>query len=167
MSNKKNERIAVVPGSFDPITVGHLDILKRTARTFDKVWLALMINPSKEYFFDVETRLELAKNAASELENVEVIFDDGMLWELSLKLDCDAIVKGVRDERDMAYEAEMALYNKEKCGVETIFLPSLEQNLVSVSSTLVRDFIKNGELDKAESVLPRGSIEIIKKRGFI
>ena len=92
MSNKK---IAIVPGSFDPITNGHVDIVKRAAEEYETVYLAVMINESKKYLFDIEQRTEIAKSAVCDIPNVRVISSEGMLWKLAQDLDADAIVKGV------------------------------------------------------------------------
>lgn len=165
MDNKKS-RIAIVPGSFDPITVGHIDILCRTAALYDKVYLALLVNPEKKYLFDTETRIEIAKLACSDIPNVEVVYSDGMLYSLARELGCSAIVKGIRNETDFAYEMKMALYNRELAPeIETLFLPCDEKN-ADISSTLVRSLISEGKEDEAAKLLPRGAIDIIKKRGF-
>ena len=93
-------KIAVVPGSFDPMTVGHVNIIERASKLFDKVFVAVMINDTKQYMFTREQRTEIAKLSVAHLPNVEVIFDDGMLWELSLRLGATVIVKGIRDYKD-------------------------------------------------------------------
>ena len=162
MNDHKKKGVAIMPGSYDPITVGHLDVIRRTAMAFDKVFVALMINPEKNYMFDKNIRVELAKASLSDLDNVEVIYDEGMLSDLAVKLGCDAIVKGIRNEKDLAYESEMARYNKEKCGIETIFIDS-DKEYSYVSSTLVRDYIEKGDLSALDAVLPKGALDIIKK----
>ena len=166
MKDEKKGRIAIVPGSFDPITAGHMDILKRAAALYDKVYLALLINPDKKYLFDTETRIEIAKLAISDIPNAEVVYSDGMLYTLARELSCTAIVKGIRNETDFAYEMKMALYNRELAPeIETVFLPC-DDKLAEISSTLVRSLLSEGKEDEAEKILPRGAIDIIKKRGF-
>ncbi len=166
MMGDNKYRIAIVPGSFDPITVGHIDILRRTAALYDKVYLALLINPGKKYLFDTETRIEIAHLAASDIPNAEVVYSDGMLYALARELSCSVIVKGVRNETDFAYEMKMALYNRELAPeIETVFLPCDEKN-ADISSTLVRNLLAEGKEDEAAKILPQGAIEIIKKRGF-
>lgn len=166
MTDDRKGRFAIVPGSFDPITVGHIDILKRAAALYDRVYLALLINPDKEYLFDTETRIEIARLAISGIPNAEVVYSEGMLVDLARALGCSAIVKGVRNETDFAYEMKMALYNKELAPeIETVFLPC-DDKLAEISSTLVRSLLSEGKEDEAEKILPRGAIDIIKKRGF-
>ena len=166
MITDKKMRFAIVPGSFDPITVGHIDVLKRAAALYDKVYLALLINPDKSYLFDTETRIEIAKLAISDIKNAEVVYSEGMLYSLARELGCTAIIKGVRNGTDFAYEMKMALYNKEHAPeIETLLLPC-NDNLSEVSSSLVRSLIAEGKENEAEKILPHGAIDIIKKRGF-
>ena len=101
-------RIAIVPGSFDPMTLGHLDIIKRAADLYDRVIVAVMINDSKRYTFSMEERTEIARLTCKDIENVEVISDAGLLADLAKRVGACAIVKGVRDEKDYEYEKEMA-----------------------------------------------------------
>ena len=125
-------RIAVIPGSFDPMTTGHINIIERASLLFDKVFVAVMINDTKNYMFTRDQRTEIAKLSVCHLDNVEVIFDDGMLWELALRLDACAIVKGIRDYKDYQYEFEMAQYNyKKNPKAQTVFLPCDESFLKS------------------------------------
>lgn len=138
-------KIAIVPGSFDPMTVGHVNIIERAALLFDKVYVAVMINNSKDYMFSRKERTQIARLSCEHIENVEVIFDDGMLADLAQNLDACAIVKGIRDERDYLYEFEMAQYNYRKNSkAQTVFLPC-DEGAHDISSTAVRVKIKNGE----------------------
>ena len=155
------QRIAIVPGSFDPITLGHLDILKRAAEQYDKVYLAVMINAEKSYMFTLAQRTRIAEAAVKELANVQVISSEGMLWELAQSIGACAIVKGVRNETDRAYEQAMAEYNCERYpAAETVLLPAREEHL-HLSSTLVRNKIL--ERESLVGLLPEASIEEIQK----
>ena len=137
--------IAIVPGSFDPITYGHIDLVERASAQYDKVYLAVMINRDKNYMFTLEERKKIAQAALEAYSNVEVISSEGMLWELALKLEACAIVKGYRNETDLAYEQKMAEFNRlHNPMAETILLES-KSDLVNVSSTVVRDRILRGE----------------------
>lgn len=137
-------RIAVIPGSFDPMTTGHINIIERAAELFDNVFVAVMINNTKTYMFTHEQRTEIARLSLKHLSNVEVIFDDGMLWELALRLDACAIVKGIRDYKDYQYEFEMAQYNyKMNPRTQTVFLPC-EEGAREISSTAVRERLERG-----------------------
>ena len=138
-------KIAVVPGSFDPMTTGHINIIERAAALFDKVFVAVMINDKKKYMFSAEQRTEIAKLSLAHIDNVEVIFDDGMLWELALRLDACAIVKGIRDENDYHYEFEMAKFNaRHNPRAQTVFLPC-DEGARKISSTAVREKLNSGE----------------------
>ena len=145
--------VAIVPGSFDPITIGHLDIIKRAAKLYDKVYVAVMINDQKNYMLRFDERTYLAMLATSGIKNVEVKSSVGMLWELARDLNADAIIKGIRNYNDFEYEIKMAEYNHEKWSVaQTIFLPT-NPNLAEVSSTEVRRRI-NENID-ASDILPK------------
>ena len=137
-------KIAVVPGSFDPMTTGHINIIERAATLFDKVFVAVMINNKKEYMFSPEERTEIARLSTEHIENVEVIFDDGMLADLADRLDACAIVKGIRDEKDYQYEFEMAQFNAERNPrAQTVFLPC-DEGAREISSTAVRTKLCDG-----------------------
>ena len=157
----KNKSIAIVPGSFDPITNGHIDIIKRASMEYDKVYLAVMINPSKSYMFTISQRTDIAKAAIEGIENVEVISSEGMLWELARDLSAVAIVKGYRNDKDLEYERNMAEFNSKHYPPAITVLLKADECLCEVSSTVVRDMIKKGaDLD---AVLPEGAIREIKK----
>ena len=153
-------KIAVVPGSFDPMTLGHVNIIERAAMLFDKVFVAVMINDKKQYMFTREERTEIARLSCAHIPNVEVIFDDGMLADLALRLDACAIVKGIRDEKDYLYEFEMAQYNARKNpAAQTVFLPC-DEGAREISSTVVRARLLEG-FDIADVVLS-DAMEYIK-----
>ena len=153
-------RIAIIPGSFDPITLGHLDIIKRATKLFDKVIVAVMINPDKNYMYSMEQRTQLAMLATADVENVEVIPSTGMLWELARDLNACAIVKGVRNFVDVDYEMKMAKFNLAHCPeIETIFLPASSE-LAEVSSSRVR-FLINHNMITAD-IIPEIVSDTIK-----
>ena len=138
-------KIAIVPGSFDPMTKGHINIIERASKLFDKVFVAVMINSNKKYMFSCEERTEIARLSCEHIPNVEVIFDDGMLWNLALRLDACAIVKGIRDDKDYHYEFEMAQYNSRmNPNAQTVFLPC-DEGARDISSTIVRNMLDRGE----------------------
>lgn len=132
-------KIAIVPGSFDPVTYGHLSLIKRAAAMFDKVIVCCMINAEKKYLFSLPERLELLGKVTEDIPGVETDSWEGMLWEYAEKTGACAIVKGVRNCRDLEYETEMADFNREHCpAAETVILlplPGLEE----VSSTAARN----------------------------
>lgn len=155
------EKIAIVPGSFDPITLGHLDVIKRAAKLYNKVIVAVMINDQKKYMFKLSARTEMVKAAVADIENIEVISSTDMLWKIAKAHNACAIVKGIRNTIDLEYESKMAKYNIEQYPeAETIFLPA-NANLVDVSSTEVRERINQGK-DLTELV-PKPVKELIDK----
>ena len=154
-------KISIVPGSFDPITKGHVDIIRRASEMSGKVYVAVMINDQKNYLFSLDERREIAKAACLGLKNVEVISSSGMLWELARDLSADAIIKGVRNERDREYELVMAKYNSEHCpSAETVLLEA-SQELSDVSSTLVRGVIENDA--EIRKYMPAAAAELAEK----
>ena len=98
---------AVYPGSFDPITLGHLDIIKRTAAVFDKVIIGVLINKAKKPLFSIEERVELIKEVTKDIPNVEIVSFNGLLIEFSDKMKADVIVRGIRAVSDFEYELMM------------------------------------------------------------
>lgn len=160
--NCNGTRIAIVPGSFDPMTIGHLDIIRRTARLFDIVVVAIMINPDKadKAMFSFEEKKKIAELTCRGIENVTVITSDGMLWELAQSLGVCAIVKGIRNEADLAYEREMAVYNHEHYPLaETLYLQSYG-DMSHISSSLVRKKILSEEFP-SEMIAPKAEEYII------
>ena len=164
-------RIALIPGSFDPITLGHVNIIERTARMFDKVYVAVMINDSakyaeglssKTYMFDMEERLQMARLSLSHLDNVEAIARSGMLIDLCDELSVTAIVKGVRSEKDFEYEMIHAKWNRQHNErAETLLLPA-DERFGAVSSTVVRQAIEAGSYDGLHSVVSESVIDWLK-----
>ena len=156
-----NKHIAIVPGSFDPITNGHIFVVKEASKLYDKVFVAVMINSDKQYKFTLEERKSIAESALKDIPNVEVISSDGWLYELANSLSADAIVKGYRNNVDLEYENKMAEFNRQHApNTKTILIQSPSE-LSFVSSTLVREQLKNN-LDIAE-LLPIEAIEEIEK----
>ncbi len=162
--------IALIPGSFDPITLGHVNIIERAAKTADKVYVAVMNNDSakhssvlssKTYMFNMETRLELVRLSLSHIENVEVISSSGMLIDLFDEIGADVVIKGIRTSADLEYEMIHAKWNKEhNTRLETMFLPA-DDSLVSVSSTRVREYIDKGEYDLLRGIISEKAINFL------
>ncbi|MBQ5972562.1 MAG: pantetheine-phosphate adenylyltransferase [Oscillospiraceae bacterium] len=115
---------AVCPGSFDPVTLGHLDLFRRAAAVFDRVVVLVMHNEEKPGFLDAETRVRLIRESLDGTENVSVRSASGLLAEAVRSLGADAVVKGVRNQADLEYEADMARINLSLGAPETLLLPA-------------------------------------------
>ena len=139
-----SERIAVCPGSFDPITLGHLDIITRAAAMFDKLIVVVMSNADKHCTFSPQERKEMIEKCVGNLKNVEVDFSDGQLADYAAQRNACAIIKGLRAMSDFEYEFQMALTNKKlNPGVETMFLTTSAQNMY-LSSSMVKQIAGMG-----------------------
>lgn len=135
--------IAVVPGSFDPFTNGHLDVVMRAAAMFEQVVVAVGVNNAKSYLFEASERLELVRRAVDRLPRVRVEPLSGLLVDFCATLDSPLIVKGIRGGTDADYELAMARMNEQLAGVDTIWLPA-SARWAHVSSTLVRQIAQLG-----------------------
>ena len=135
---------ALIPGSFDPITVGHEDIIARTAALFDEVIVCAFVNTGKTYMFSEDERLEFLIAVAGEFDNVSADLSHTLVTSYARENGCDAIVKGCRSGMNFEDEYEQALINRElDPDIETIILPA-SPDLSFVSSTMVREMIKYG-----------------------
>jgi pantetheine-phosphate adenylyltransferase len=134
---------AVFPGSFDPITLGHVDIAMRARVLFDHVIIAVAHNSSKTPLLDVDTRVRLASAAVEHLDGVEVRATDGLLVDFCASVDARVIVKGLRGGADYDVERPMALMNRALTGIETVFITG-DNALSHVASSLVRDVARHG-----------------------
>ncbi len=134
---------AVCPGSFDPPTFGHLDIIGRTAGLFDELIVAVLINPNKDGMFTVEERQDLLRQTTKEWPNVRVDSFHGLLVDYCRKYEISAIVKGIRAVSDFDYELQMAQMNKRLTGVDTLFMPT-NPEFSFLSSSLVKQVATYG-----------------------
>ncbi len=131
-------RIAICPGSFDPVTLGHVDIISRAAKMFDKVIVAVLVNAEKSPWFTIDERIDLLKKATIGLKNVEIAGFDGLLVDFAKQQNAVAIVKGLRAVSDFEYEFQMALTNnKLNSEIETVFLTTSSENMY-LSSSIVK-----------------------------
>ncbi|WP_238012992.1 pantetheine-phosphate adenylyltransferase [Dactylosporangium sp. AC04546] len=136
-------RRAVCPGSFDPVTNGHLDIVGRASKMFDEVVVAVLINQSKAGLFTVDERLEMLAEVVAPYPNVRVDAFQGLLVEFCHANEIGAIVKGVRVASDFDYELQMAQMNLGLGGIETLFMPT-NPKFSFVSSSLIKEVAKWG-----------------------
>ena len=136
-------RRAVCPGSFDPVTNGHVDVINRAAALYDELVVAVLINPGKAGLFSVDERMELLREAVSHLPNVTVDSFQGLLVAYCRAHDLPVIVKGLRAVSDFEYELQMAQMNRELAGIETLFVPTAPQ-VGHLSSSLVKQIAQFG-----------------------
>ena len=134
---------ALCPGTFDPVTNGHLDIIVRTSRSFDAVLVAVLENPSKEPLFGIEDRVSMLKEATGDLTNVEIGSFFGLLVEYATQRDVRVVVKGLRAVTDFEFEIQMAQMNERLAGIETLFMPT-NPRWSFLSSSLVKEVARLG-----------------------
>lgn len=154
-------RRAVCPGSFDPVTHGHLDIVRRASVLFDEVVVAVGVNPSKNRLFDAEERLAMLEDACAGWDNVRVDGFTGLLTTYCAQNDAVAIVKGLRGPADYEYELPMAHMNDALTGVDTVFLPTSPQ-FSYLSSSLVKEVAGMG--GDVSSFVPPAVLERLTAR---
>ena len=138
------QKIAVIAGSFDPFTVGHLDIVRRASSLFDELWVLLAVNASKKYLFDETARIEMVRAAVASIPNVKVDCYDGLTVDFMKRVGAKFLVRGIRGAADVDYEQTVAWNNRllyPEC--ETLFLSSAPEHLM-VSSSVVRELLKSG-----------------------
>lgn len=156
---------ALIPGSFDPITVGHVNIVERAAPMFDKIYVAVMNNDSsrydkslkskEQYMFTPQERLELVRRSTAHVKNAEAVLWSGMLVDFCDAYDIVAVIRGVRDAKDLEYELIHAKWNREHNPRAQALLMPADEKYDNISSTKIREAIAKGELSSlGESIHP-------------
>ena len=133
---------AIFPGSFDPITIGHIEIVEKSLKIFDEIVIAIGTNPEKKYMFAENKRLNFITKYFKNKKNVKVVAYEGLTFELCKKLDVKFIVRGVRNILDFEYEKNMAEFNRNLGQIETIIITSSNKNS-HISSSFVKELIKD------------------------
>jgi pantetheine-phosphate adenylyltransferase len=154
---------ALCPGTFDPVTNGHLDIIERAGRHFDAVVVAVLENPAKQPLFAAEDRVSMLKEATAHVSNVEVSTFSGLLVEYARRRGSNVIVKGLRAVSDFEYEIQMAQMNRSLTGVETFFMPTAP-TWSFLSSSLVKEVARFGG-DVSELVPPAAAARLSERLG--
>ncbi len=155
-------RKAIYPGSFDPITFGHLDIIRRSSGLFDELVVAVLNNSSKNPLFSISERVTMIEELTQEFDNVSVIAFDGLLVDLAEDIGASVIVRGLRAATDFEYELLIAQTNKvEAPGLETVFLTTA-LNYSYLSSTVVREFASYG--GDISNFVPGSIIPLIEEK---
>lgn len=155
-------KICVYPGSFDPVTNGHVDIIDRAAKLCDKVIVAVLVNSNKKSVFSLEERVELLKKVFKGRPNIEVDCFTGLLVDFTKKKKANAIIKGLRAVSDYEYELQMALLNKNlEPEIETLFMMA-NINYSFLSSSIVRELAQNG--GKIDGLIPSTIMSDVLKK---
>lgn len=155
-------RVAVFPGSFDPLTLGHLDLIKRGSALFDQLAVAVMTNSSKKPLFTLDERVAQVKEAVSGLANVSVITSQGLTVDLMNKIGADYLMRGLRNSKDFEYERDIATMNQFlDSQVETVFLLA-DPKYQHLSSSLLKEVARNG--GNISAYLPANINVALKKR---
>lgn len=156
------ERIAVYPGTFDPFHNGHLEIVRRALGTFDRVVVALGLNPEKEVLFTLEERLDMIRNSVDGDPRIESDFFDGLLVRYAAKKGATAIIRGLRAVSDFEYEFQLALMNRKlNRNIETFFLMTAHRYLY-VSSRIIKATVLAG--GSPEDLVPEYVLKVLKKK---
>lgn len=137
-------KVAIYPGSFDPVTNGHIDIVERGLKLFDKIIVSILYNPKKEYLFPLEERLEMLRDCLKKFKGVEIDSFDGLLVEYAASRKAHAILRGLRAMSDFEYEFQMALMNRRlNREVQTVFLMT-GLRWIFTSSSIIKEAIQFG-----------------------
>ena len=145
------------PGSFDPPTLGHVDLIERAARLFDQVVVGVMINPDKKSMFTTQERVDMLAECTAHLDNVRIVADSGLTVDMAKRAGCQVLLRGIRGAADVALEEQLANANRHISGLDTVVLFTAPE-YGYISSTIVRDLIRhNGPIDGMVS-------ECVKKR---
>jgi len=153
------DKLAIFPGTFDPLTFGHLDIIDRGRKLFDHLIVALGVNPAKEHLFPVEERLAMVRALTRKFPDVSVEAYDGLTVELVKRRGAAAILRGLRNLSDMDYEFRVALTNRKVAGVETVFIMTREEFGFTSSSLIKQIVMLGGNPRQLKDLLPNPVIK--------
>jgi pantetheine-phosphate adenylyltransferase len=164
-----SRKLAVFPGQFDPITNGHLDVIRRGVVLFDELIVAVGINPEKRELFSLDERVGMIKELVRDTPAIRVQSYTGLTVDFVRKVGAMAILRGIRDVSDLRYEFQLALANRAVGGIETVFIMTGDQFALT-SSSLIRQIVSlGGNVDQLSGLLPDSVIERLKERqkGFL
>ena len=164
MSHNRHRRIAVFPGQFDPITNGHLDVIRRGMQLFDEVVVGVGINPEKRELFSLDERLEIINELLEHIPGARAARYEGLTVDFVRSVNATVILRGIRDVSDLRYEFQLALANRAVGGVETVFIMTGDQHAMT-SSSLIRQVVAlGGDVRQLASLLPGVVIDKLKEK---
>ncbi|MEE9404397.1 MAG: pantetheine-phosphate adenylyltransferase [Algisphaera sp.] len=158
-------KIALFPGTFDPLTNGHLDVIRRGQYLFDRLVVAIGLNPAKKEIFNVQERQSMIREIIDTEcgPNVEVRTYDGLTVDFARELNATAILRGIRNVTDLNFEFQLALTNRAIADIETVFVMTGESNAFT-SSTLIKQIASGGQIDRLSSLLPDVVLRRLKEK---
>ena len=154
----------ILTGSFDPPTIGHLDLIERSLKLFDELYVVILINPEKSYQFSTSERIEQLQAMTKKFDGVRVTEYDGLAIDFASSIGGGVFVRGVRNPKDFAYESEMAEWNFNNGGYDTVFLPA-SKSVENVSSTAAKEMLEKGDTAMLTDNVARLIEEGGRKRG--
>ncbi|MDP8238464.1 MAG: pantetheine-phosphate adenylyltransferase [Candidatus Hatepunaea meridiana] len=157
-----SSRVAIYPGTFDPITNGHIDIIQRAAPLFDKVIVTLALNSDKNPLFSIEERIEMIKRSTSDMSHVEVAQFSGLVVDFAARKGASVIIRGLRAVSDFEFEFQMALMNrKQRPEIDTVYLMP-DARYTYLSSSIVKEVAQHG--GRIERFVPQFVLDMLKKK---
>ena len=164
MPNSRQPKIGVFPGQFDPITNGHLDVIRRGTVLFDELIVAVGINPEKRELFTLDERVRMIRSLLREIPGVRVEKYTGLTVDFARQAKATAILRGIRDVSDLRYEFQLALANRAVGGVETVFIMAGDQHALT-SSSLIRQVVAlGGDVRQLKTLLPGVVVEMLREK---
>jgi pantetheine-phosphate adenylyltransferase len=158
------QRIAVFPGQFDPITNGHLDVIRRGTALFDELIVAVGTNPEKKDLFSIDERLELIRHLLKDVPNTRVEKYAGLTVDFVRDVKATVMLRGIRDASDLRYEFQLAMANRAVGGVETVFIMTGDEYALT-SSSLIRQVVAlGGDVSKLSTILPAIVVERLRAK---
>lgn len=153
-------KTALFAGSFDPITIGHLDIIEKASKCFDKLYIGVAINPDKKYMFSTQKRIEMVKKATNNISNIEVFEISGFLYKFCKQHNIQILVRSFRDNIDISYEENLARFNQDfNADLITMYIAS-NPNMKHISSSAIRMLLNAGE--SVKKYVPSNIVDICK-----
>lgn len=158
------KRIGVFPGQFDPITNGHLDVIRRGTALFDKLIVAVGINPEKKDLFSIDERVDLIRQLLKDIPNTQVEKYSGLTVDFVRSVKAQVLLRGIRDASDLRYEFQLAMANRAVGGVETVFIMTGDEYALT-SSSLIRQVVSlGGDVGKLSTILPKLVIDRLRTK---